>query len=143
MLNSKRTKIIVDILMTVFLILSFIRWEVANFAFHAIVGIGCTLFFGMHIFIHRKWIVAMTKSCFAGTLSPALKWKCFVNMLLLVLWSISIVTGFIAIAPFLNNPESVSVWGSLHGVTARIGVVLVVVHIIQHWSQIKAYLGMR
>jgi len=143
MMNSKLTKIFVDILMTVFLLLSFVRWDTDNFAFHAIVGIGCTLFFGLHIFIHRKWIAAMTKSCFAGKLNPALKWKFFVNILLLVLWSISIVTGFIAIGPFLNAPEGVSVLGSLHGVTARIGVVFVVIHVIQHLPQIKSYLGIK
>ena len=142
-MTSKRTKIIVDILMTVFLALSFVRWEAANFAFHAIVGVGCTLFFSMHVFIHRKWIKAMTKSCFDGKLNPMLKWRYVVDMLLLVFWSISIVTGFVAIIPFLSNPEAASFWGSIHGVTARIGLGLVVVHVVQHWPQIKSYLGIK
>jgi len=129
--------------MVVFLALSFVRWEASNFAFHAIVGIGCTLFFTMHILIHRKWIVTVMKSCFAGELKPALKWKLFVDTLLLVFWSISIVAGFIAVIPFLNNPESISLWGNLHGLTARIGLGLVIVHAVQHLPQIKSYIGIK
>ena len=140
-MNRKRTKIIVDILMTVFLILSFIRWEASNFAFHAVVGIGCTLFFSLHILIHRKWIKAVTKSCFSGKLSKALRWKYIVNMLLLLVWGVSIVTGFVAIAPFFS--AGISVWGAIHGVTARIGLALVVIHIIQHIPQIGSYIGMK
>ena len=129
--------------MTVFLILSFVRWEASNFAFHAIVGIGCTLFFAIHIFIHRKWIKAVTKSLFAGKLNKALRWKYVIDVFLLVFWGVSIVTGFLAIAPFLDGAGGLAVWGRLHGITARIGLALVVVHAIQHWPQIRSYLGMK
>ena len=44
--NSRSTKIIVDIFMTIFLVLSFVRWNGdSGFIFHAIVGAACTLFF--------------------------------------------------------------------------------------------------
>ena len=142
-MNSRRAKIIVDILMVIFLVLSFVRWEASSFAFHAIVGSACTLFFAMHIFIHRKWIKAVTKSCFAGKLNKALRWKYIIDMLLLVVWSVSILTGFIAIIPFLDEAAGISVWGRLHGITARIGLALVVVHVIQHLPQIKSYLGVK
>jgi len=142
-MNNKNTKVLVDLLMTIFLILSFVRWEAANFAFHAIVGIGCTLFFALHILIHRKWIASVTKSCLAGKLNPSIKWKYIVNMLLLAFWAISIVTGFLAIIPFSDEAGGRSLWGGLHGITARIGLLLVVVHAIQHWPQIRSYLGIR
>ena len=141
MLNSKRTKIIVDILMTVFLVLSFIRWDGVDGAiYHIIVGSACTLFFAVHIFIHRKWIKAVTKSCFAGKLSKALRGKYIVDILLLVVWSVSIIIGFLALAPFFNDMSG-SVMGRLHGITARIGLVFIVIHIIQHIPQIKSYMG--
>ena len=42
--NSRNTKIIVDIFMTIFLILSFVRWSGdSGFVFHAIVGTACAL----------------------------------------------------------------------------------------------------
>jgi len=138
-MHSRRAKIIVDVFMVIFLTLSFVRWEASNFAFHAVVGSGCALFFAMHIFIHRKWIKAVTRSCFAGKLNKSLKWKYVINMLLFAFWSVAIVTGFMAIIPFLGEAGEVFVWGRLHGVTARIGLALVIVHIIQHLPQIKSY----
>jgi len=142
-MNSKRAKIIIDIFMTVFLALSFIRWEASNFAFHAIVGIGCTLFFGLHIFVHRKWLRATTKSCFTGKLNKSLKGKYIINMFLLVVWGVSIVTGFIAIVPFFRETYVGFMWGRLHGMTARIGLAFVIIHIIQHLPQIKSYMGIK
>ncbi|MCL2838592.1 MAG: hypothetical protein FWE04_05970 [Oscillospiraceae bacterium] len=142
-MNSRTKKIVVDILMTIFLILSFVRWEDSNFAFHAIVGMGCALFFTAHIFIHRKWLKAVTKSCFAGKLNKNLRRKHIVNIILLVVWGISIVTGFLAIIPFFRENYMGFAWGRLHGITARIGLALIVIHIIQHLPQIKSYLGIK
>jgi len=127
-------KIAVDIFMTIFLGLSFIRWDIDYPAFHFTVGIGCTVFFALHVFIHRKWIAAVTKSCLKGKLKKALKWKYIVNMALLVVWGISIATGFLAI--FVEA-------GNIHGLTARIGLGLVIIHIIQHWSQIMSYMKIK
>jgi len=143
-MNSRRTKIIVDICMTIFLILSFIRWNGAGgAAYHITVGSLCTFFFVLHIFIHRKWIKATTQSCFTGKLSKTLRGKYIIDMLLLAVWSISIITGFIALAPFFSEAAGGFGWGRLHGITSRIGLVLIVVHIIQHIPQIKSYLGIK
>jgi len=129
--------------MTIFLILSFIRWEGVDGAiYHIVVGSACTLFFSIHVFIHRKWLKATIKSCFAGKLSKALRGKFAVDILLLVFWSISIITGFIAIVPFFDEREGFG-WGRFHGITARIGLVLIIIHIIQHIPQIKSYLGIK
>ncbi|MCL2574218.1 MAG: hypothetical protein FWE34_06695 [Defluviitaleaceae bacterium] len=136
--NSKATKIIVDILMTVFLVLSFIRWE-SDLTFHGIVGTACAIFFAMHIIIHRKWIKAMTKSCLTGKLKKSLAGKYIVDMLLLVMWSVSIATGFLAIGSFTFGIEWMHIFSRIHGVTARIGLGLVVIHFIQHLPQIKSY----
>ena len=141
-MNSKNTKITVDILMTVFLVLSFVRWQGSHFAFHAVVGVACTLLFATHIFIHRKWLKAVTVSCFTGKFNKTLKWKYLVDVLLLGFWGISIVTGFVAVAPFLGEAGG-GLWGRIHGLTARIGLGLIIIHIIQHLPQIKSYLGIK
>jgi len=145
-MNSTRTKIVVDIFMTTFLILSLVRWDgITGAAYHFFVGTACALFFAIHIYIHRKWIKACTKSFFEGKLNKALKGRYVVDMLLLIIWSVSIITGFVAITPFLNNTDTgiVSAVGRLHGLTARVGLVLVIIHIIQHIPQIKSYLGIK
>ena len=143
-MKSRRAKIIVDILMTIFLILAFIRWDgTVGAIYHIVVGALCAFFFALHIFIHRKWIKATTKSLFARTMNKSLIGKYIIDILLLAAWSISIITGFIAIAPFFSELEGGFGWGRLHGITARIGLLLIVVHVVQHIPQIKSYLGLK
>jgi len=131
----RTTKIIVDILMTIFVILSFVRWEESNFLFHAVVGTACTLLFGVHIFLHRKWLKATTKSVLTGKLNKKLTGKYVVNILLLAIWGVAIVTGFLAVGWVA--------FARLHAVTSRVGLVLIVVHVFQHIPQIKSYMGMK
>jgi len=143
-MNSKRTKIIVDVLMTIFIVLSFVRWSGTGGAvYHIVVGSACTLFFSAHIFIHRNWLKATTKSFVAGKLGKALMGKYIVDVLLLVVWGICIITGFIALAPFFTGAGEASVWAAIHGITARAGAVLILVHVVQHIPQIKAYVGIK
>ena len=142
--NSRTTKIIVDIFMTIFLILSFVRWNGdSGFIFHAIVGTACTLFFTLHVCIHWKWIKAVTKSVFDGKLNQTLKWKYVINMFLLAIWGVAIVTGFLAIGYFSAGIESMAIFSRLHAVTSRIGLGLVVIHVFQHLPQIKSYVGIK
>ena len=140
--NSRNTKIIVDIFMTIFMILSFVRWTGdSGFIFHAIVGTACTIFFTLHVCIHRKWIKAVTKSVFDGKLNQNVKWKYIINMLLLVVWGIAIATGFLAIGYFTAGIEGMAIFSGLHALTSRVGLGLVVVHVFQHLPQIKSYIG--
>ena len=142
--SSKRTKIIVDILMTIFLILSFVRWSgTYGFIFHAGVGTACTLFFAIHICLHRKWLKAATKSLLDGKMNQKLKRKYVTDVLLLVVWGIAIVTGFLAIGYFVGGNDAMYVFSRLHAVTARIGLALVVIHVFQHIPQIKSYIGIK
>jgi len=137
--NRRTTKIIVDIFMTIFLIMSFIRWEDSNFIFHAVVGTACTVFFALHIIIHRKWLKATTKSLFAGKLNKALRSKYAIDILLLAVWGAVIVTGFLAIGYFSSDIESMAVFSRLHAVTSRVGLALIIIHAFQHRMQIKSY----
>jgi hypothetical protein len=132
------SKILVDICMTIFLILSFIRWE-ADGTFHFIAGSMCALLFAVHILIHRKWLSAVTKSCLAGKLKKKLRWRYAANILLLVVWGIAIVSGFLAIGYFAAEIESMYVFSRLHAVTTRVGLAFVLIHVIQHRAQIASY----
>jgi hypothetical protein len=78
----------------------------------------------------------------AGKINQTVKGKYTIDVFLLVVWGIAIITGFLAIVPYLNGIER-SLFGRLHGITARLGLVLVVIHVIQHIPQIKSYLGFR
>ena len=134
-----RKKIIIDVFMTVFLILSFVRWEAHNAMFHFIVGTACAAAFVAHVFVHRKWVVAVTKSFFAGKIKKAVLGKYLVDMALMLVWDVSIITGFLAIGYFWGGIAEMAVFSRIHGVTARVGLALVIVHVIQHIPQIKSY----
>ena len=129
--------------MTVFLVLSFLRWEQDGATFHFFVGSACALFFAVHVCIHRKWIKGVTKSCFAGKFNKNTIWKYPVNMLLLLVWSVSIVAGVLAAGHFVFEIERLSMFGRFHGITARIGLGFVVIHLVQHWKQIASYFGIK
>ena len=142
--SSRATKIVVDIFMTLFLVLSFIRWEGnSGLVFHAIVGTACALSFTIHICIHRKWLIAVTKSLLDGKLNQTLKWKYVIDVLLLSVWGIAIATGFLAIGYFVSGIEVMYVFSRLHAVAARIGLGLVAIHVFQHIPQIKSYIGFK
>jgi len=144
MKSSRRNKIIIDLAMTVLLVLSFVRWEgESGAAYHFVVGTLCAIFFALHIYIHRKWLRETTKKCLTGKLSKALGRKYGVNVLLLLVWGVSIVTGFAAVAPFFAGHNEGIPWGQIHGITARVGLVLIIIHVIQHIPQIKSYLGLK
>lgn|GEM_PF-1409551 len=140
MWTSRRTKIIVNIAMTIFLFLSFIRWETERPAFHLIVGTACALFFAAHIFIHRKWLVSVTKSYLANKINPTLAGKYRIDVILLVVWGICIITGFLALGALLGGIEWMFIFSRIHGVTARLGFLFTVIHIFQHRAQILSYL---
>jgi len=141
--SSRTTKIVIDILMTIFLILSFVRWEDSHFAFHAVVGTACALFFTLHVCIHWKWLKAVTKSFLGGKPNAALKGKYIIDVLLLGVWGVAIATGFIAVGYFSFGIDGMAVFSRLHAVTSRIGLVLVAVHVFQHIPQIKSYMGIK
>jgi len=138
-LNSRRIKIIVDIFMTVFLILSFIRWE-GDPTFHFVVGTVCTLFFATHVFIHRKWLKTVTKSYFTKTINHSLLGKLRVDILLILVWGVCIITGFLAVGYFVWGIEWMSMFGGIHGVTAQLGAIFTAIHIFQHKKQIISYI---
>jgi len=122
--------------------MSFVRWN-GDPTFHFIVGTACALFFAVHVFIHRKWIKATTKSYFANKIKPAIVGKYRINMLLLIVWGACIATGFLAVGYFVGGIGWMIVFSRLHGMTARIGLVLTVIHIFQHRAQIISYLNMK
>jgi hypothetical protein len=136
----KAVKIIVDIFMLFFIILSVVRWD-GNPTFHIIVGSGCALFFTIHFLLNIKPFAAMTKKF--GKLNGKIKLQYIVDLLLIIVWSVAIITGFIAIRFYIGEAETAFKIGRVHGMFARVGCGLVLVHIIQHLKQIRSYFRRR
>ena len=65
------------------------------------------------------------------------------NILLLTVWGAVILTGFLALGAILGNIEGLIVFGRIHSLTVRLGLVYTAVHIFQHRKQIMLCLGVK
>jgi hypothetical protein len=129
-------KKVVDILMLLAVVLSYIRWT-GDPTFHAIAGIVCSLLFVIHFCLNRKTFAAYGKSI--KKLNKATKLRYLIDVLLVVVWSVAIIAGFPALGVYIGMFERAFQIGRLHGVFARLGAVLIVFHVMQHGKQIKSY----
>ena len=145
-----RTKrITVDILMTIFFVLSFdIRWSMVSgnlienehaLIFHIVVGSITAVLFFIHVWINRQWLVSVGKARKSGNLNRKTKWTYRIDMALIVVWGINILAGLAAMGYSIGGIEALHGLLSLHSITATLGLVLVIVHVIQHIRQIKSY----
>ena len=154
-MGNRKVRILVDVFMTVFVILSYIRWSgFSGLVFHGIVGIAFALFAVVHVWINRKWLVSVSGSIKSGKASEKLKRLYSVDLMLIVGWGTAIITGFIAIPYFISGlpgqvvPADSALYfsyvaGRIHAISSRIGGGMIIVHIVQHWSQIRSYFGIK
>jgi len=132
----KPVKIIVNIAMLVFVALSLIRWS-GDPTFHVVVGSLLTVLFIIHFSINIKPFVAMTKKL--GKLNVKMKLQYAVDVVLLVLWSVVVLTGIIATITYLNTDFTTQGIGRLHGMLGRISYGFIFIHTLQHIKQIRLY----
>jgi Flp pilus assembly pilin Flp len=118
-------------------ILSYIRWHGGPTS-HTVAGIACSLLFAIHFWLNRKMFKVYCKSI--KKLNKSTKLRYLIDVLLVVVWSVAIITGFPALGVYTGMIyESAFPFGRLHGVFARLGAVLIIVHVVQHSKQIKSY----
>ena len=143
-MNTRKTKIIVDLLMVIFVLLSFVRWNGNNgLLFHGIVGTIFSLLVVLHLFLNRKWLVAVTKNIKAKKANRKTQLTYLVDVLLILVWGIAIITGYLAIPAFVHGNESFEIFSRIHGVFSRIGAGIILIHILQHLGHIRSYLGIK
>ena len=142
-MSNRTAKILVDIFMVIFLVLSFVRWDADGFAFHAVVGIIFSLLVALHLYLNRKWVVSVTKSIKEGKANKKIMRLYTVDMILMAVWGIAIISGFLAIPSFVYGIEFFYVFSRIHAVSSRLGAIVVIIHIFQHLGQIRSYLGIK
>jgi len=128
--------------MTIFFILSFeIRWSFVggNLIFHIIVGSVTAVLFFIHVWINRQWLASVGKARKSGNLNKKTKWQYRVDWALIIIWGINILAGLAAMGYALGGVDVLHAFSSLHSITATLGLVLVIVHVIQHSRTIKSY----
>ena len=63
------------------------------------------------------------------------------NIVFVAIWGIVIVTGFLALGAFIGGIESLVVFGRVHSLAVRAGLVYTAFHIFQHRTQIMLCFG--
>ena len=142
-MKTKTLKIIIDILMVVFLIMCIPSSRSGQVFLHVIQGTVFTLLVVIHVLLNRKWLVSVSKNLMSGKLKGNIKCQYGVDIFLMAIWGLTIITGFIAMGFSLWGVENLFGFIRLHGVLARVGGVLIIVHILQHSSQIASYIGLK
>jgi len=132
----KHVKIIIDILMLAFVVLSLLRWS-GDPTFHIIVGSSFCLLLIVHFLLNIKMFISMTKKL--RKLKLLMKLQYAVDVVLLIIWSIVTVVGVIAAINYLDAGSSIGGIGRLHGILGRVGCGFIGIHIIQHIKQIFSY----
>jgi len=129
------TKITVDIFMLIFVVLSLLRQR-GDQTFHIVVGSIFAVLFIIHFILNAKTFISMSKKL--GKFKTSMKLQYAVDVVLILIWSIVVITGIILI---LNLSTDSSIRGviRLHGILGRVGCGFILIHIIQHIKQIKSY----
>jgi len=136
----KKLRIIVNVLMLIFLVLSFLRWD-GDATFHVVVGSAFTLLAAIHVYINRKWLVSITKAFKTKKLKMTIKMQYFIDISLIITWIIIIISGFIALYFYAGElrMSDTRTFSRIHAILSRISCGLIVIHIIQHLRQIGSY----
>jgi len=134
--RAKLAKIIVDVLMLIFVILSLVRWD-GDPTFHIVVGSIFSVLLIIHFLLNIKTSVSMTKKF--RKLRVKIKLQYVIDVILVAIWSAAIITGIIATFYYLNSEFSINGTGRLHGMLGRIGCGFILIHIVQHIKQIRSY----
>lgn len=134
MKNTKMLKIAVDVFMFVTLIVTLVTMY-DNLTVHTIIGFVFAFFVIVHTFLNTKWIVGITKNFKKVKLKVKIQYV--VNMLLTVLWIITVVTGITFV---ISNDTELLAIRRMHEITGIIASVLTVVHIFQHRKKLVSLL---
>jgi len=134
--NIKPVKIIVDISMLVFMILSLLRWE-GDPTFHITVGSIFSILFIVHFILNFRPFLKMAEKF--GKLRIQIKLQYVVDVLLIMIWTIVLVAGIFAAFHYLNTVSLSHGLGRFHGVLGRIGCGFIGIHLIQHIKHIRSY----
>jgi len=137
-MKSKNSKIAVNIILLLSFILALISWK-DNLTIHIIGGIAFALISTYHVFLNRKWLLSVSKTFKAGKPSKRMKWQYIIDLLLVVVWSITILSGLLTIGLAVRENEDLLVFSRFHNISSKLGCFLIIVHIFQHRKQISSY----
>jgi len=137
-MKAKNLKIAIDILLLLSFILSLFGWK-DNLNKHIISGAAFAMAASIHFCLNRKWLPSIAKTFKAGKLSRKIKYQYYIDLLLLVVWSFTILSGFLTIGFAVMKIEGLFGFSRFHNISSKFGYFLIIIHVFQHRKQIGSY----
>ena len=129
-MNAKRTKLLIDLLLGIGLLL-LMSCQVVGEAGHEWTGIGMTLLMAVHQILNRKWFTAL----FKGKYTPLRTVQTCINAALMICFILTALCGInmsVHAAPFLSEFMQVSLGRRLHLTLSHWCFVLMGLHLGLH-----------
>jgi len=139
-MKNRKLKIIVDILMFLLLVFLLIPPSRIGVPFHIIGGIIFTSLVVTHICLNIKMFVSLVNASKTKKLNDKMKKQYVIDWLLVIVWSIAILSGFVAIGFAVGEMENLFIFSRIHNIAARLGFLFIIVHLFQHRKQIRSYI---
>ena len=139
MSRKQKLKIIIDLLLTVFLLL-LMPYGMVGEAAHEWIGVGMLLLFIIHHILNRKWLRGLAK----GRYTPRRILQTTVVFLILAGMIGSAVSGMILsshVFDFLDIRGFSAPARVVHMLSAYWGFVLMALHLGLHWNMVSGRLG--
>ena len=133
-MKNRFAKVVVDIVKVYF-----IRWEGDTFI-AALVGAFCALFFAVHIYRNRGWLASVADEFFTKKCSRRTRFLHSVDILSIVAWSISSISGFLLAIAHTGEIDGLLMFARIYAISTRTAAYLVIIHIIKHMAQFVFYL---
>ena len=145
-MKNRKLKIAIDILLTIFFVLSYgISVGMAT-STHMVIGIIAGMLSIAHLMINRQRFLAVFKKGAAKKLNTKSKWQYGMSLFLTITWSVCVVTGVLIGFPIILYSFGVTdlfMFTVIHILSAFLSLVLIIVHIAQHARHIKSYFKKR
>jgi len=138
-MKNGKIKIIIDILIFVILIIELVPTEIIPVYTHYLLGLLFPVLLLIHIYLNRKWCITITKAFISGKPNQKTKRQYRTDLLLLVLWILVILSGFPAMGYAMGQGDEFVIYKQIHVVLARIGSLVILIHLYQHKGQIYSY----
>jgi len=142
-MEAKRMfRIAVDVAMFALLIATLVTMR-GNLLVHTILGFVLVAFMCVHIYLTWNWIKGITLRF--KKVKPKIKRQYLLNVMLVIAWDITIVTGIVLFGLVLNGagPLEFAVLRRIHGVAGVIATVITVLHIFQHRKRLFTLLKIK
>lgn len=124
-------KLGLDVILIILLSLMYEK-QVINLAFHEIGGLCLFGLFFLHLFLNRKWIIAVSKRIFNHSIALKMRLVYLVDILLVAAFALTSIGGVLISKIVFNFSAGGMIWKTIHYSSAALSIILVGIHLGLH-----------